>query len=163
MLCWLRSDSVFTPHLNTACLTQLLLLVATEMFRIPLVDTRLNEEETSSDKSFSSFLKSRRLMNEYMMKCAWIVMIIFFHCHFLFLIIKITSPKRTDERSSNILNDFNPTLNSHHMLKAPTYFAIDIRTNSETMEEPVKHNLTEHHQVERKNIRQHHREKRSSN
>ena len=77
MLCWIQSDSLFTPHLSTSWLTQMLQLVATELFRKPLVTTRLNEKETSGGTGFSSFPKSKRLLNEYMMKCAWNVRIIF--------------------------------------------------------------------------------------
>ena len=52
---------MFTPHLSTACLIQLLLLVATELFRILVIATHRNEEGTSSVSSFSSFLESKDL------------------------------------------------------------------------------------------------------
>ena len=39
---------------------KLVLLVATELFRIPLVATSRNEEYTSSDTSFSSFPKDKK-------------------------------------------------------------------------------------------------------
>ena len=63
--------TVCTPQLITACLIQLLLLVARELFRIPLVATRRNELSTSSAISFSPFpLKDIDAMmyNEGMMK-----------------------------------------------------------------------------------------------
>ena len=50
---------------------QLILLVATELFGIPLIATRRNGEYTGSATSFSSFLKSKSQNNQLMLKLSW--------------------------------------------------------------------------------------------
>ena len=44
MLCGVRSDFVVIPHLGTACLTLLLMVLTTEHSQKPLVATRLTEK-----------------------------------------------------------------------------------------------------------------------